>query len=671
MRNKITTLTLLVLLVITLITQPVFAEQTDAKDNSPSEGRIVSFPKGRSIGYLWIQDEGIVNIPYALFFSYSISTEDDQWDLFGPAQGDIVVPPGKRLSLNITKNNWKDLSPLKNLKPNDLYQLTIYGGLTAITNPNDTCMPHIAHLTGLKHLELQWSHISNKGLQYIKGFDSLEYLYLPERINDSTLIFVSQLKSLKGLYISGTAQITNEGLAPLQHLPNLEEISIDGLNKINTMSLCYLSKIPSLKKLSIIGKKVTDDGLIYLKDFPQLKMLMLGNTEITDSGLQFFSNLQKLEDLDLYNTNVTDEGIPHLVPLKSLRQLTLGKHPLSKKEPITEKAAAYLAQIQTLEYLDLESITATDYALSELSKLPNLKSLYASTGRSGKPITDQGLNHLSKIKSLELLRINTKAGTDEGLAALAQLPNLKKLSLTCPKITDKGLSKIANMKNLQKLSLSVSRYDYPELTFITISDLGCLNEMTNLKSLVLTGVIQDGSGLNISQLRNLEKLSISCKSSFEKRGKSVFPIYQSFTDKDLACLANLKNLRSLILHGSESITDKGLVHLKDLTKLKTLHLDEASLTGQGLIHLQNLTNLQSLYLAGTSLDQGLAYIKNLKKLNELCISGDFTEKGIQHLKELKSLQTLYLHPDYGIPNRAIRDLKNSLPYLSRFQLMTK
>jgi Leucine-rich repeat (LRR) protein len=649
MRKKITIILAITVCVLASIIQPVFAEETDAQNSSPAEGRIVHFPKDRSMGELYIQDEGVVNIPYALFFSYSISAEDDQWELFGPAQGDVLVPHGKRLSLNITKNNWKDLSPLKNLKPNDLYQLTIYGQLRAITNPNDTCMPHIAGLTGLKDLELKWSHISNKGLQQIKDFHSLEYLYLPTRIDNSTMIFVSQLKSLKGLYISGTGQVTNEGLAPLQDLPNLEEITIDGLNKINTRSLCYLSKIPSLKKLSIIGGKVTDEGLIYLRDFPQLKRLMLGNTEITDSGLQFFSNLQQLEDLDLYNTNVTDAGISHLIKLKSLRQLTLVKSPYSKKERITEKAAPYLAQIKTLEYLEVENITLTDYAVSELSKLPNLKSLYATTGRTGKPITDQGLQHLSKIKSLELLDISTDAVTDKGLAALAQLPNLKRLFMySCPKITDKGLSKIANMKNLENLSLNIFSPGSSEQTYVTISGLSCLNKITNLKSLDLEGIVQDGSGLDISGLNNLESLHVKLKEIREERDGRPYFSRESFIDKDLVCLENMKNLQELFLHPNKDITDKGLINLQGLTNLRRLGLSNAKLT-----------------------DEGLAYLKNMKKLDYLSIGGDFTEKGLEHLKGLKSLQYLYIRPERGIPNRAVRDLKKSLPYLVSFEIKTK
>jgi hypothetical protein len=648
MRNTITTKMLFTVLTLTAAAQTTLAQQTNSQNSAPAQGKIVHFPPDRSMGTLYIQDEGIINLPWA--FSKWDDSPEDQWKILCPAQGDVLVPPGKRLSLNITKNIWKDLSPLKNLKPNDLYSLTIYGQLGAITNPNDICMPHIAHLTGLKDLSLKWTNISTKGLQSIKDFHSLEYLFLPTRIDDSTMIFISRFKSLKGLYFSRTGQVTDEGLAALQQLPNLEEITFDGLRKITAMSLRQLSKIPSLKKLAFHGhsshnRQFTDEGLIYLKDMPQLKTLMLDDTNITDSGLQFFSNLHQLEELDLFNTPVTDAGIPHLIALKSLRRLNLRKRPASNMTFITEKAVPHLAQIPTLEYLELNYGCLSDLSAPEIAKLPKLKFLYAW---GSNVLTNSGLGHLAKIKSLEFLSTRSHYITDEGMDAIAQFPNLKTLSLTCPKITDQGLSLIANMKNLQNLSLTVSLPGNSEESYITISGVACLNEMTNLKSLALDGVNQDGSGLNISQLKNLESLTMYLKSVWPPGVKKRPKQDKSFQDIDLQCLANLKHLKQLHLRCSRDITDKGLMHLKGLTDLETIDLSEASLT-----------------------DAGLAYLKDMKKLNDLRIGGNFTEYGLQHLKELKSLDYLWLYTDYGIPNRAVRELKKSLPCLTSFELKTK
>jgi len=613
-------------------------------DTTTAQGRVVHFPPSRSIGILYIQDEGIANIHHA--FSNWSGSPKDQWQLLGPAKGDVVVPPGKRLSLTIPqepKDGWKDLSPLKNLKPDDLYQLWICGQISAATNPGDICMPHITHLTGLKDLSLNWTDVSTNGLQYIKDFHSLEYLRLPGEIDDSAMILISRLKSLKGLYLSGTGRVTDEGLACLKALPNLEELSFDGPKKITSASLRYLSKISSLKRLSFcFNSKVTSRDLIHLGDMPSLKSLRLDHSNITNSGLRFFSNLKHLEELSLHNTNVTDAGVPHLLALKSLRRLNLQKQPGSKKTPITEKAAPYLARIQTLEYLNLECLSVTDYALSELSTLPNLRALYASYGSTGKSLTDQGLDHLSKTKSLELLYIRTEAVTDKGMLAIAQLPNLKTLDISFgPNITKQGLAHLTALKQLTSFSISPHGHEIG----ISISDLACLNKMTNLKTMSLAGIIQDGSGLDISGLKNIESLDITSKRIWDKRNGKWHISHKSFTDKDLACLENLTHLKSLSLWSTGAVTDKGLSCLQNLTNLERLIFSEASLT-----------------------DQGLIYLKDMQRLNDLSIGGNFTEKGIQHLKELKALECLRLFPKRGVPNRAVRELKKNLPFLSFFEL---
>ena len=88
--------------------------------------------------------------------------------------------------------------------------------------------------------------------------------------------------------------------------------------------------------------------------------------------------------------------------------------------------------------------------------------------------------------------------------------------------------------------------------------------------------------------------------------------------------------------------------------------------------LVGMSLAETLDLSDANLtDDGLAYLKDMKHLNDLAIGGDFTEKGIEHLKELKSLQFLYLYPDCATPNRAIRELKNSLPCLWIFDLKTR
>ena len=70
------------------------------------------------------------------------------------------------------------------------------------------------------------------------------------------------------------------------------------------------------------------------------------------------------------------------------------------------------------------------------------------------------------------------------------------------------------------------------------------------------------------------------------------------------------NVVKVNCHRNEKITDGDLVHLKGLTKLKTLHLSYTQITDAGLVHLKGLTNLASLYLGHTKVtDVGVAELQ--------------------------------------------------------------
>jgi hypothetical protein len=90
------------------------------------------------------------------------------------------------------------------------------------------------------------------------------------------------------------------------------------------------------------------------------------------------------------------------------------------------------------------------------------------------------------------------------------------------------------------------------------------------------------------------------------------------------------------------VTDAVLVHLKDLTKLQSLHLSDTRVTDAGLVHLKDLTNFQSLGLFGTQVtDAGLVHLKDLTKLQSLGLCGtQVTDAGLMHLKDLTKLQSL-------------------------------
>ena len=87
-------------------------------------------------------------------------------------------------------------------------------------------------------------------------------------------------------------------------------------------------------------------------------------------------------------------------------------------------------------------------------------------------------------------------------------------------------------------------------------------------------------------------------------------------------LKDLTNLETLVLNDTQ-ITDVGLEHLKGLTKLKKLSLRNTRITDAGLVHLKGLTNLESLNCRSTQVtDKG---VKKLQQALPNCTITIFTE----------------------------------------------
>jgi len=135
--------------------------------------RIIHFPKDRSLGKLKIQT-GIPASPYDL----DNSVWGNDWEYIGQAMGDVAVPVDKRVQLLINRADSRDFSALRKLGPNDLYMLIIDYFVGPAIRPDETIMPHLGGLTGLKELHLYMNNITHKGLQHIKGLKSLKKLVL-------------------------------------------------------------------------------------------------------------------------------------------------------------------------------------------------------------------------------------------------------------------------------------------------------------------------------------------------------------------------------------------------------------------------------------------------------------------------------------------------------------
>jgi hypothetical protein len=163
--------------------------------------RLLRFPPDRSLGRLVIADPGNHAPPWDPAYVSPV-----------PAQGDVVVPAGKeaRLYLRFADTRHVDLSPLRELGPDDLDRLALDS-----CNATDDDLRHIAHLSGLPWLAIRDTRMTDDGLIHIGKLVTLETLYLEYvRVSDAGLAHLRPLTKLRYLELASSL-ITANGVRGL------------------------------------------------------------------------------------------------------------------------------------------------------------------------------------------------------------------------------------------------------------------------------------------------------------------------------------------------------------------------------------------------------------------------------------------------------------------------
>ena len=545
-----------------------YAEQ-QAKVTAPqSEERVVHFPPDRSLGNMMIQDE---NAKRKIGRCFLVEPKPEQTCLWhrvlvwpktdvGHVRGDVTVPAGKILRLDVWDSGPRAHNALARLGPDDVQILNFY----QCKGADDRMLAAASRLTGLKVLFLGQGRFTLKGLKHLTVFRELRALQLPD-VPVESLELIRKLTSLRYLSIGGP-ELTDAKMAKVGQLPWLTQLNIGGrkvdkglaylkgLKSIRFLSLAamrnehidkhlvHIAELTTIEELNLGDTLVGDAGLEHLKGMIKLKKLDLGNRyypvsgKITDAGMVHLNSLKSLEELKLPSAGITDIGLAQLAGLNALKKLNVGRG-------VTDEGMAALATMKSLEDLDISSRHVTDAGMEKLARCPHLKIL--NLGRC--PVTDRGLTHLAKLKTLTKLSLRRTQVTGSGLTVLKELPLLTELNVHYIDFGEAGMAHLAGLKSLERLWI-----DGPEGK-ITDDDLADLSRVTSLKNLQIS--IRDSSQSLI-------------------------------TNEGLAHLANLKALESLNIHSCQKVTDAGLRHFEDLSCLKSLRLDFSRITKAGIARLK-------------------------------------------------------------------------------------
>jgi Leucine-rich repeat (LRR) protein len=571
--------------------------------------RIIHFPKDCSIGGIYVVGE----YPTDDFWSWMFSWETQ---FLAEAKGDVKVPAGKILRLDVSEQAWSKPEPFSGTRPDDIQSLNFF----TYKHADASVLKDVKHMTGLEALNLAHTETIESGLENLVALKKLRYLYLPGHIRTKELAHLRMLPSLDFLYIGGP-MVTNDKMVHIGKVTSLTHLSLTG-SDIGT-GLIHLKGLKSLQYLNL-GENCNyeiDRGLSHIAGLTEVRVLILQSTALSDAGLAHVEGFTKLEELDLRNTRIGDEGLKHLRGLKMLKKLNLRKNPATNE--ITDAGIAYLKDLNSLEELTLPYTGLTDAALSELVGLNSLKKLEAY----GEGITDKGLAELAKMKPLEKLALRSDNITDNGMITLSSFSGLKSLELNDCNITDAGLMNLARLKRLERLNITEIQ--------LTGDGLAFLKELPSLTELNLLFVSFGVKGVtHLKCLTALEKLWIA------------YPDI-NIGDRELEIFSSLKSLRELDVRlRPESITE--------------------TFTDQGFSHLSKLTALKRLQLSGNKMltDNGLKSLSNLKALENIHMyqCNKITNAGLKYLEVLTLLKWLYLK-DSQITREGLLNLKKKIPGL--------
>ncbi|XP_018556246.1 uncharacterized protein LOC108899975 [Lates calcarifer] len=365
---------------------------------------------------------------------------------------------------------------------------------------------------------------------------------------------------------------TNELLRQLRAFTALKHLSLVNSPLITDSGLSILSSLVKLQYLNLAScSKLTDSCLQHIRGLKSLCFLSLDQTKVTDAGMVLYlqSAPSCLSQLSLNQTAVTEATLvvlPTCVP-----QLRL----LSIKQTKVEDVSA-LAELSSLQTLNLDGTGVTEVSLKHLATLPALSSL----SLAGIPVADgnHALQIISGLKLTHLTLPGRHSVNDTGLSHLSTLSLLLELDLTdYTQVTDLGVKQLSTMTRLKKLSLSNTQ--------VTDAGLPSLRGLQELQELCLdrTAVTSRGVAELIVCLPHLQVLGLAST----QVGDTV--VRRGLIRCNQLVKLNLSRTR---------ITDHGLKFLKHM-RLAQVNLDGTGVSLMGIANLLSFTNISSIRASNT------------------------------------------------------------------------
>ncbi len=193
--------------------------------------------------------------------------------------------------------------------------------------------------------------------------------------------------------------------------------------------------------------------------------------EVTDDALGALEKVQSLTRISILSDHVTDGAFLHLGKLRNLEDISIGSPKADHKVRINGSGLKAIRGLKNLRELDLADCPVDDDGVANLRGL-NIRELYLDSSL----ISDQGVQLIGRIKSLERLAIRNAAITDKAFQHFARLKDLWGLGLMhCYLLDGRGVKELANLKKLTCLCLTECPIDDAALKHLKGVRLNALN----------------------------------------------------------------------------------------------------------------------------------------------------------------------------------------------------
>ena len=199
--------------------------------------------------------------------------------------------------------------------------------------------------------------------------------------------------------------------------------------------------LPALKN-SPVEQVEKLGGRAFLKK-GKISEIILIDKDVPNGFFSQLGDLRELTDLSLENCRIQADHIIPISTLPKLEWLNLYRTPLG------EQGVNLLSKSKSIALLPIGKAGVTDRGLENLTKMSQLTYL----GLRGNPVTDKGARHLSKLSNLQGLYLGETNVTDRTIAEIAHLSRLQKLWLHDLPISDEAVSHLAKLNELKEVHI--------------------------------------------------------------------------------------------------------------------------------------------------------------------------------------------------------------------------